>query len=60
VAWDWSEPVPGHGPDRYVFYLLALNRHTKLKSPPRLKGFLKHVRGTVVADGRLVGTYKRG
>jgi Raf kinase inhibitor-like YbhB/YbcL family protein len=52
-------PVPGHGPHRYVFYILALNRYTKFQSPPKLKEFLKDVTGTVVAYGHLVGAYER-
>jgi Raf kinase inhibitor-like YbhB/YbcL family protein len=52
-------PVPGHGPHRYVFYLLALKSYTQFRSPPRLKQFLKDVMGTVVAYGHLVGTYER-
>jgi phosphatidylethanolamine-binding protein (PEBP) family uncharacterized protein len=52
-------PVPGHGPHRYVFCILALNRHTKFQSSPKLKEFLKDVTGTVVAYGHLVGTYER-
>jgi phosphatidylethanolamine-binding protein (PEBP) family uncharacterized protein len=52
-------PVPGHGPHRYVFYILALNRHAKFQVPPTLKEFLKDVMGTVIAYGRLVGTYER-
>jgi hypothetical protein len=52
-------PPPGHGPHRYVFYILALNRRTEFQSPPRLKKFLKEVAGAVVAYGRLIGVYER-
>jgi len=52
-------PLCGHGSHRYVFYVLALNRHTKLQSPPKLREFLKDISGTVVTYGHLVGTYER-
>jgi Raf kinase inhibitor-like YbhB/YbcL family protein len=52
-------PVPGHGPHRYVFYLLALSRPTEFQSPPKRKEFLANVAGTVIAYGRLTGTYEQ-
>jgi Raf kinase inhibitor-like YbhB/YbcL family protein len=52
-------PVPGHGPHRYVFYILALYRRTEFQSPPKLKDFLQDVTGTVAAYGRLTGAFER-
>ncbi len=52
-------PIPGHGPHRYVFHLLALKRQTRFQSPPGLKAFWKEISGTVIAHGHLVGVYER-
>ena len=52
-------PVPGHGPHRYIFQILALSRHTAFSSAPKLKAFLNGISGTVIGRGMLVGTYER-
>ena len=52
-------PVPGHGPHRYIFQILALSRRTAFSSAPKLKAFLNGISGTVVGRGMLVGTYER-
>ena len=52
-------PVPGHGPHRYIFQILALSRHTAFSSAPKLKAFLDGISGTVLGWGILIGTYER-
>jgi Raf kinase inhibitor-like YbhB/YbcL family protein len=52
-------PIPGHGPHRYIFQILALSRHTAFSSAPKLKAFLDSIRGTVIGRGILIGTYER-
>jgi hypothetical protein len=52
-------PVPGHGPHRYIFQILALSRRTAFSSAPKLKAFLDGISGTVVGRGMLVATYER-
>ncbi len=52
-------PVPGHGPHRYIFQILALSRCTAFSSAPKLKAFLGGISGTVIGRGMLVGTYER-
>jgi Raf kinase inhibitor-like YbhB/YbcL family protein len=52
-------PVPGHGPHRYIFQILALSRCTAFSSAPKLKAFLHGISGTVIGRGILVGTYER-
>jgi Raf kinase inhibitor-like YbhB/YbcL family protein len=52
-------PVPGHGPHRYIFQMLALNHRTAFSSAPKLKAFLDGISGTVIGWGMLVGTYER-
>ncbi len=51
-------PIPGHGPHRYRFVLLALNR----RAPDHVasaKRLLEVISGHVVARGALTGTYER-
>jgi Raf kinase inhibitor-like YbhB/YbcL family protein len=52
-------PIPGHGPHRYVFHLLALDRPALLGSAPKLKAFLNAIQGTVIGYGSMSGTYAR-
>jgi Raf kinase inhibitor-like YbhB/YbcL family protein len=52
-------PVPGHGPHRYIFQILALGRRTAFSSAPKLKAFLDGISGTVIGRGMLLGTYER-
>ncbi len=52
-------PVPGHGPHRYIFQILALSRRTAFSSAPELKAFLDGISGTVIGRGVWVGTYER-
>jgi len=52
-------PIPGHGPHRYVFHILALNRGARFTSAPRAKKLLEGVAGTVIARGNLTGTYEQ-
>jgi len=52
-------PVPGHGPHRYIFQILALSRRTTFSSAPKLKAFLNGIVGTVIGRGTLAGTYER-
>jgi Raf kinase inhibitor-like YbhB/YbcL family protein len=51
-------PVPGHGPHRYIFQILALSRRTAFSSAPKLKAFLNGIAGTVIGRGTLEGTYE--
>jgi Raf kinase inhibitor-like YbhB/YbcL family protein len=52
-------PVPGHGPHRYCFYVLALNRPVGTLIAPKLKAFLKNICGRTIGYGCLVGVYER-
>jgi Raf kinase inhibitor-like YbhB/YbcL family protein len=52
-------PIPGHGPHRYIFQVLALGRCTAFSSAPKLKAFLDGIAGTVIGRGVLMGTYER-
>lgn len=52
-------PIPGHGPHRYRFHLLAVDRPIP-DSVNTAKALLAAVRGHVLARGTLTGTYERG
>jgi Raf kinase inhibitor-like YbhB/YbcL family protein len=52
-------PIPGHGPHRYIFQILALSRRTAFSSAPKIKVFLDGISRTVIGRGMLVGIYKR-
>jgi Raf kinase inhibitor-like YbhB/YbcL family protein len=52
-------PIPGHGPHRYRFYVLALNRPLGTLIAPKLKTFLKRISGRTIGYGCLVGIYER-
>ncbi|MEA2592751.1 MAG: hypothetical protein QOD62_2582 [Actinomycetota bacterium] len=52
-------PVPGHGAHRYVFQLYALSRPLDLPSGVKPNSIVAAMNGTVLARGRLDGTYER-
>ena len=51
--------LPGHGPHRYSFQLLALNRALLFSRPPTLREVLDRLDGAVLARGRLDGVFER-
>jgi hypothetical protein len=52
-------PPSGHGPHRYIFHVLALNRHAEFQAPPKLKEFLAGVAGSIIGRGSLVGVFEQ-
>jgi Raf kinase inhibitor-like YbhB/YbcL family protein len=52
-------PVPGHGPHHYVFQLYALSGRLDLLSRAKPSSIVSAINGTVLARGRLDGTYER-
>lgn len=48
-------PLPGHGPHRYDFLILALNSVTSFAHPPDRNEFLTAISGHVIGRGRLTG-----
>ncbi|GAB2540004.1 YbhB/YbcL family Raf kinase inhibitor-like protein [Nocardia heshunensis] len=52
-------PVPGHGPHRYVFQLLALDRLSGSTTSATLSATLPTITGHVLARGKLTGIYER-
>jgi len=59
MGYAGPRPVPGHGPHRYHFHILALDRTVEFASPPPLKSFLREINGAVIARGTLTGVYER-
>lgn len=51
-------PIPGHGPHRYRFHVLALNARVP-DDATSIKGVLAAASGRVLARGTLTGTYER-
>lgn len=51
--------LPGHGVHHYVFELFALNRKLSFQKPPSLTGLMSAMGRSVVARGRLEGTFQR-
>ena len=57
--YDGPRPVPGHGPHTYVFQLFALGKPLTLGPSFTRRDLLAAMRGAVLAQGRLDGTYER-
>jgi Raf kinase inhibitor-like YbhB/YbcL family protein len=51
--------LPGHGPHRYVFQLLALDRALSFDRAPSRAELLCALAGAVIARGRLDGTFEQ-
>jgi Raf kinase inhibitor-like YbhB/YbcL family protein len=57
----YSGPCPPEGEThRYVFRVIALDRELELDASARRATVLQAIRGKVLAEGRLTGTYTRG
>jgi Raf kinase inhibitor-like YbhB/YbcL family protein len=52
-------PIPGHGPHRYVFTLLAVDYEPRFDQPPTKGRLLDAIAGHVIALAELVGTAER-
>ncbi len=63
-SWDeegWGGPLPpkGHGTHHYHFKVFALDASLDLKAGATKADVLKAMKGHVLAEGELVGTYSR-
>ena len=63
-TWDergWGGPLPpeGHGRHRYRFRVYALDRRLGLEAGATKDELLSAMRGHVIGEGELVGTYER-
>ncbi|HEY4428951.1 MAG TPA: YbhB/YbcL family Raf kinase inhibitor-like protein [Solirubrobacteraceae bacterium] len=59
LGYAGPRPIPGHGKHRYVFQLYALSQPSGLGPGAPPKAIVAAIKGTVIARGRLVGTYER-
>ena len=58
-GWTPPSPPPGHGAHRYAFQVFALNGRPRFPYPPSRGGLLRRIQPSLIAQGRLIGTYKR-
>lgn len=58
-GYDGPKPPPGHGVHHYHFKLYALDETLDLALGLDKEGLLRAIRGHVLAEGELVGTYER-
>ena len=59
TGWTPPSPPPGHGGHRYAFQVFALSNRPAFPYPPGRAGLMRLIRPHMVAQGRLIGTYKR-
>jgi Raf kinase inhibitor-like YbhB/YbcL family protein len=59
VGYDGPKPPPGK-PHRYFFKLSALDRPLDLPAAVKKDGLLKAIRGHVLGEAQLMGTYEHG
>ncbi len=56
----WVAPCPpAGGPHHYQFRILALSRTPEIAPTANVEQFLEAIKGSVLAEGRLTGTYGR-
>jgi Raf kinase inhibitor-like YbhB/YbcL family protein len=59
AGWMAPSPIPGHGPHRYAFQLLAVDTMPNFASPPGRGALLRALRPNLIAATRLIGVYQR-
>ena len=59
VGYGGPGPPPGHGVHRYYFKVYALDTEVDLGPGATKKDLLARIEGSVLAEGRLIGTYER-
>ena len=58
-GYQGPRPVPGHGPHRYVFQIIALKPPLNFDVPPKLDAVFAALRGNVLVWGQLAGLFER-
>jgi Raf kinase inhibitor-like YbhB/YbcL family protein len=58
-GWLAPSPIPGHGPHRYAFQLLALDSMPSFASPPGRGMLLRTTRANLLCAVRVIGVYQR-
>jgi len=59
VGYRGPMPPPGHGTHRYFFRLYALEAKLVVSPGMDKKGLLEEIKGHVLEEGQLMGTYRR-
>jgi len=59
AAWGGPAPPPGHGTHRYHFRIYALDHELPAEARRDKDSLLRAMAGHVLAQGELVGTYRR-
>jgi Raf kinase inhibitor-like YbhB/YbcL family protein len=59
AGWMAPSPMPGHGPHRYAFQLLAVDTMPNFANPPGRGAMLRALRSHLIAATRLIGVYQR-
>jgi Raf kinase inhibitor-like YbhB/YbcL family protein len=60
IGYDGPCPPPGSKPHRYFFRLYALDTKLRLQAGATKQEFERAAEGRIIAEGRLMGSYKRG
>jgi len=60
VGYRGPMPPPGHGTHHYHFKLYALDTRQNLKAAATKDELLRAMKGDVLAEAELIGTYERG
>jgi Raf kinase inhibitor-like YbhB/YbcL family protein len=60
IGYDGPCPPPGSKPHRYFFRLYALDTKLRLQAGATKQEFERAAEGHIIAEGRLMGSYKRG
>jgi Raf kinase inhibitor-like YbhB/YbcL family protein len=58
-GWLAPSPMPGHGPHRYAFQLIAADTAPSFPNPPGRGALLRALRPHVLAVARVIGVYQR-
>jgi Raf kinase inhibitor-like YbhB/YbcL family protein len=59
AGWMAPSPIPGHGPHRYAFQLLALDEMPSFPTPPGRGTLLRAMKNNIIAATRVIGVYQR-
>jgi phosphatidylethanolamine-binding protein (PEBP) family uncharacterized protein len=58
-GWLAPSPIPGHGPHRYAFQLLALDAMPAFTASPGRGALLRQIRPHLICACRVIGVYQR-
>ena len=59
IGYGGPMPPPGHGVHHYHFKLYGLNKALQLQPGIEKKALLSALKGAIIAEGEIVGTYER-